>query len=106
MTTATSGTECSGIGCDMTIPEGAACTAPNHLGLIDLNRIVVPPRAHQPRHWLKDNRVVAGMNVNVWDVNEHVQALIHSRQPVDPAALRDTDTPLDALIPAAATEAG
>ena len=26
---------------------------------------------------------VAGMNVNVWDVNEHVQALIRSRQPVD-----------------------
>jgi hypothetical protein len=45
------------------------------------------------------------MNVNVWDVNEHVHALIRSRQPVDPASLRDADTPLDALIPAAATEA-
>ena len=33
--------------------------------------------------WLRDGRVVAGMNVNVWDVNEHVQALIRSRQPVD-----------------------
>ena len=28
--------------------------------------------------WLRDQRVVAGMNVNVWDVNEHVQALIRS----------------------------
>jgi 3-phenylpropionate/trans-cinnamate dioxygenase ferredoxin reductase subunit len=55
--------------------------------------------------WLKDDRVIAGMNVNVWDVNEHVQALIRSRQPVDRAALRDTDSPLDALIPAAAPEA-
>jgi 3-phenylpropionate/trans-cinnamate dioxygenase ferredoxin reductase subunit len=45
------------------------------------------------------------MNVTVWDVNEHVHALIRSRQPVDPASLRDADTPLDALIPAAATEA-
>ena len=48
--------------------------------------------------WLKDGRVVAGMNVNVWEVNEHVQALIRSRQQVDVAALGDPDTPLDALV--------
>ncbi len=47
--------------------------------------------------WLADGRVVGGMNVNVWDVNEHVQALIRSRQPVDADVLRDTDTPLEAL---------
>ena len=48
--------------------------------------------------WLQNERVVAGMNVNVWDVNEHVQALIRSRQPVNPAALADIDTPWDALV--------
>jgi 3-phenylpropionate/trans-cinnamate dioxygenase ferredoxin reductase subunit len=48
--------------------------------------------------WLKDQRVIAGMNVNVWDVNEHIQALIRSRQPVEPASLRDSDTPIEALI--------
>jgi 3-phenylpropionate/trans-cinnamate dioxygenase ferredoxin reductase subunit len=48
--------------------------------------------------WLADARVVGGMNVNVWDVNEHVQALIRSRQPVDPDALRDTDIPLESLV--------
>ena len=47
--------------------------------------------------WLRDRRVVAGMNVNVWDVNEHVQALIRSRQVVDVAALADPDTPLGSL---------
>ncbi len=47
--------------------------------------------------WLKDDRVVAGMNVNVWDVNEHVQALIRSRQPVDVAALCDPGTSLESL---------
>jgi 3-phenylpropionate/trans-cinnamate dioxygenase ferredoxin reductase subunit len=47
--------------------------------------------------YLADGRVVAGMNVNVWDVNEHVQALIRSRRRVDAAALRDTDTPLESL---------
>ena len=48
--------------------------------------------------WLKDGRMLAGMNVNVWDVNDHVQALIRSRQPVDLAALRDPDTPFAALV--------
>ncbi len=38
--------------------------------------------------WVADGRVFAGMNVNVWDVNEHVQALIRSRQPVDCDVLR------------------
>jgi 3-phenylpropionate/trans-cinnamate dioxygenase ferredoxin reductase component len=51
--------------------------------------------------WLKDERVVAGMNVNVWDVNEHVQALIRSRQVVDRVALADPDRPLESLIPPA-----
>jgi 3-phenylpropionate/trans-cinnamate dioxygenase ferredoxin reductase subunit len=48
--------------------------------------------------WLQEQRVAAGMNVNVWDVNEHVQALIRSRQAVDAAALADPDSPLDSLI--------
>ena len=47
--------------------------------------------------WLEDDRVVAGMNVNVWDVNEHVQALIRSRRPVDRKRLTDPDVPLDEL---------
>jgi 3-phenylpropionate/trans-cinnamate dioxygenase ferredoxin reductase subunit len=48
--------------------------------------------------WLHDGMVVAGMNVNVWDVNEQVQALIRARQAIDRAALRDRDTPLDSLL--------
>jgi 3-phenylpropionate/trans-cinnamate dioxygenase ferredoxin reductase subunit len=47
--------------------------------------------------WLSDGRVVAGMNVNVWDVNQHVQDLIRSRRQVEVAALTDLDTPLEAL---------
>ena len=45
--------------------------------------------------WISDGRVVAGMNVNVWDVTDSIEALIRSRQPVDIAALRDVDTPLE-----------
>jgi 3-phenylpropionate/trans-cinnamate dioxygenase ferredoxin reductase component len=44
--------------------------------------------------WLKDSRVIAGMNVNVWDVTDDIQALIRSRAQVDPKRLRDPDTPL------------
>jgi 3-phenylpropionate/trans-cinnamate dioxygenase ferredoxin reductase subunit len=48
--------------------------------------------------WLKDQRVLAGMNVNVWDVNEHVQALIRSRQPIKAATLSDLDASLESLV--------
>ncbi len=47
--------------------------------------------------WLRDGMVTAGMNVNVWDVNEHVQELIRSRTPVEVAKLIDSDTPLESL---------
>ncbi len=47
--------------------------------------------------WLQDGRVAAGMNVNVWDVNQDVQALIRSRLQIDRAALADPDTPLASL---------
>ncbi|HYK27058.1 MAG TPA: FAD-dependent oxidoreductase [Streptosporangiaceae bacterium] len=49
--------------------------------------------------WLGDGgRVLAGMNVNVWDVNDAIQAHVRSQEAVDPAALRDPDKPLDSLI--------
>jgi 3-phenylpropionate/trans-cinnamate dioxygenase ferredoxin reductase component len=47
--------------------------------------------------WLRDGRVAAGMNVNVWDVNEHLQELVRSGATVDGARLRDPDVPLDEL---------
>ncbi|MFB6963339.1 NAD(P)/FAD-dependent oxidoreductase [Streptomyces sp. NPDC056309] len=48
--------------------------------------------------WLADGRVLAGMNVNVWDVNEAIQQLVHSGSQVDRGALADPDTPLDQLV--------
>jgi 3-phenylpropionate/trans-cinnamate dioxygenase ferredoxin reductase component len=48
--------------------------------------------------WLGDDgRVLAGMNVNVWDVNDAIQALVRARRPVDAAALRDLSVPLESL---------
>jgi 3-phenylpropionate/trans-cinnamate dioxygenase ferredoxin reductase subunit len=57
-----------------------------------------PESAQFVAFWLQSGRVLAGMNVNVWDVNQHVQALIRSRREVDPAALADPDTPLETLV--------
>ncbi|MFF3952046.1 NAD(P)/FAD-dependent oxidoreductase [Streptomyces sp. NPDC001890] len=47
--------------------------------------------------WLKDRRVLAGMNVNVWDVTETVQGLIRSGRQIDPDALADPSVPLESL---------
>jgi 3-phenylpropionate/trans-cinnamate dioxygenase ferredoxin reductase component len=44
--------------------------------------------------WLSGGAVVAGMNVNVWDVNDDIQALIRSRRQVDAARLANPDVPL------------
>ena len=48
--------------------------------------------------WLKDDRVIAGMNVNVWDVNEQIQDLIRTRRPVDHRRLADHDVPLEDVV--------
>jgi 3-phenylpropionate/trans-cinnamate dioxygenase ferredoxin reductase subunit len=47
--------------------------------------------------WLADGRVLAGMNVNVWDVTEPIQALIASGLRVDAARLADPDVALEDL---------
>ncbi len=44
--------------------------------------------------WLASGAVVAGMNVNVWDVTDDIQELIRSGRPVDTARLADPDVPL------------
>ena len=48
--------------------------------------------------WLDgDNRVLAGMNVNVWDVLDDVKSLIRSASPVDPDRLADPQQALGSL---------
>ncbi len=47
--------------------------------------------------WLAHGRVVAGMNVNVWDVTDPLQSLIRSRRPVNARQLRDPDVALEVL---------
>jgi 3-phenylpropionate/trans-cinnamate dioxygenase ferredoxin reductase subunit len=47
--------------------------------------------------WLKDGRILAGMNVNVWDVGDPIEALIRSRAEIPPERLMDVETPLEEL---------
>lgn len=43
--------------------------------------------------------MLAGMNVNVWDVTDPIQQLVRSRIQVDADALADPHVPLDSLVP-------
>ncbi|MFJ6545086.1 NAD(P)/FAD-dependent oxidoreductase [Streptomyces sp. NPDC091385] len=49
--------------------------------------------------WVSEGRVLAGMNVNVWDVTEPIQRLVRSRAVVDTEALADPHVPLAELVP-------
>jgi 3-phenylpropionate/trans-cinnamate dioxygenase ferredoxin reductase subunit len=44
--------------------------------------------------WLADGRVLAGMNVNVWDVADDIERIVRSGTRIDPARLADPDVPL------------
>ena len=44
--------------------------------------------------WTTEGRVLAGMNVNVWDVTDRIQELIRAGEPVDLARLADPSAPL------------
>lgn len=47
--------------------------------------------------WLRDGRVLAGMNVNVWDVTDAIQSLVRSGARPDPGKLADPQVPLTDL---------
>ncbi|MGP3970048.1 NAD(P)/FAD-dependent oxidoreductase [Streptomyces sp. 6N223] len=47
--------------------------------------------------WLSNGRVLAGMNVNIWDVNDAIQHLVRSGDRIDRNRLTDPDMPLDQL---------
>jgi 3-phenylpropionate/trans-cinnamate dioxygenase ferredoxin reductase subunit len=47
--------------------------------------------------WLAGGKVVAGMNVNVWDVSDEIQRIIRTGAQVDVAKLADPNVPLTEL---------
>jgi 3-phenylpropionate/trans-cinnamate dioxygenase ferredoxin reductase subunit len=48
--------------------------------------------------WLKDARLAAGMNVNTWDVNDAIAAIVASQKPVDADRLRDPGIELSKVV--------
>jgi len=48
--------------------------------------------------WLSDRRVVAGMNMNIWDVHDEIRELIRSRQEISANDLADPEVPLSRLL--------
>jgi 3-phenylpropionate/trans-cinnamate dioxygenase ferredoxin reductase subunit len=47
--------------------------------------------------WIGDGRVLAGMNVNVWDVTEDIERLVRSGAQIDLTRLADPGVPLAEL---------
>ncbi|MFF0298873.1 NAD(P)/FAD-dependent oxidoreductase [Kitasatospora sp. NPDC004614] len=47
--------------------------------------------------WLSGGRVLAGMNVNVWDVTDPIRELVRSGRSVDPERLADPAVPLTGI---------
>jgi 3-phenylpropionate/trans-cinnamate dioxygenase ferredoxin reductase subunit len=47
--------------------------------------------------WLAGDRVVAGMNINTWDVTDPIKRLITTRATVDDRRLADSDVALEEL---------
>ena len=56
--------------------------------------------------WLREGRVLAGMNVNVWDVSEVIRELVRSRRPVERSSLADPRVPIETLLEAGQLRAG
>ncbi len=48
--------------------------------------------------WLKDHKVLAGMNVNIWDVTEVIKDLVRSGLKVDSVKLADVSIPLTEVL--------
>jgi 3-phenylpropionate/trans-cinnamate dioxygenase ferredoxin reductase component len=48
--------------------------------------------------WLYEQRIQAGMNINIWDVAENIERLIQSARPINANDLTDPAIPLTSLL--------
>jgi len=74
----------------------------------DWDRVVVRGDRSGPEFlafWLKDGRVLAGMNANIWDQGDDIKALIRSGASIDPDRLADPSVPLADLLASPAAKA-
>jgi 3-phenylpropionate/trans-cinnamate dioxygenase ferredoxin reductase component len=72
-----------------------------HVGPAGYDRVVLRgdvPGREFIAFWMRDGAVVAGMNVNVWDVTDDIQRIIAAGPSVDADRLGDADVPLADLV--------
>jgi 3-phenylpropionate/trans-cinnamate dioxygenase ferredoxin reductase subunit len=72
------------------------------LGPSGYDRVIIrrhPDPSQKIVFWLHEQRVQAGMNINIWDVAEDIERLVLSQHPVNPDHLADPDMPLASLAP-------
>jgi len=71
------------------------------IGPVGYDRVIFR-RYEDPRQvivfWLYEQRVQAGMNINIWDVAEDIERLILSARPIDADDLADPMIPLAGLL--------
>jgi 3-phenylpropionate/trans-cinnamate dioxygenase ferredoxin reductase component len=48
--------------------------------------------------WVKDQRVVAGMNMNLWDVSDLIRDLIRSKRTISSSDLANPEVALEAVV--------
>jgi 3-phenylpropionate/trans-cinnamate dioxygenase ferredoxin reductase component len=48
--------------------------------------------------WLSEQRVQAGMNINIWDVADDIERLVQSPHPANTDDLADPGIPLASLL--------
>jgi len=48
--------------------------------------------------WLYEQRIQAGMNINIWDVADDIERLIKSARPINAGDLADPAIPLTSLF--------
>jgi 3-phenylpropionate/trans-cinnamate dioxygenase ferredoxin reductase component len=76
--------------------EYAGYTEPGGYGRVVFRGDV--PRREFIAFWLSGGRVLAGMNVNIFDVNDTIQAIVRGGRTVDPASLANPDVPLEKFL--------
>lgn len=81
----------------LSIDTSARVVHTDHGDAVPYSGLLLATGAAARRLWVRDGRVVAGMNVNVWDVNEAVQGMIRRGNPVDLDRLTDGTVPLESL---------
>lgn len=75
-----------------------------HVGAGGYDRVVfrgAPASREFIAFWLRADRVLAGMNVNVWGVSDTIAALVRRGKQLDVGRLTDPQIPLAALLEAA-----